>query len=151
MNFACKIVVISFCAFAAGCCMNNLHKEPSFPGDVQQGWREKDAKQKGLQVRGVFVLKKGEATDNGEIQLKVVNIIAHDPCDAQGVNSLPKATIQLVRMSDQLLLCSGTYTEKAYGILSAECGSEAAALGITGYRINAINLSKGWVFFELHG
>ena len=145
------VASILLCGFAVGCCVNKLHKEPSFPSDVQLGWREKEVNLKGLQVRGVFVLKKGEAADNGEIQVKVINIIANDPCDSQGINSLPKATIQLMRLSDQMVLCTGTYTEKAYGILPADCGSETAELGISGYRINAINLSKGWVFFELHG
>jgi hypothetical protein len=145
------VAQVLLCGFAIGCCVNHLHKDPPYPGDVETGWRERDTDLKGLQVRGVFILKKGEAVDNGEIQVKVVDIIANDPCDTQGVNSLPKVTIQLRRMSDQVILCTGTYTEKAYGVLPADCGSEAAELGISGYRINAINLSKGWVLLELHG
>ena len=142
---------VLLCSLAIGCCVNHLHKDPPYPGDVEIGWREKDPGQKGLQVRGIFLLKKGEAVDNGEIQVKVVDIIANDPCDTQGINSLPKAMIQLRRISDQVILCTGTFTEKAYGVLPADCGSEAAELGISGYRINAINLSKGWVLLELHG
>ena len=52
---------ILFCGFAIGCCVNHLHKEPPYPSEVETGWREKVAGQKGLQVLGVFVLKKGEA------------------------------------------------------------------------------------------
>jgi hypothetical protein len=143
--------VIFLCGFLPGCCLDNLHQEPAYPNDAQIGWKEKEAEQKGLQVRGVFLLKKGEASDNGEIQVKVTDIIANDPCDSRGLNSLPKAVLQLSRVADHKVLCTGTYTEKAYGILPGDCGKETAELGVSGFRIYAINLSRGWVFFELHG
>ena len=145
------LIILVLVILLPGCCLDNLHKEPSYPSEVKTGWREKEPGQKGLQVRGVFVLKKGEASDNGEIQVKVTNLIAHDPCDARGVNSLPKAVLQLTRVADHKVLCSAAYTEKAYGTLSGDCGGETVELGISGYRIHAINLSQGWVYFELHG
>jgi hypothetical protein len=130
-----------------GCCVDH-HKEPSYPGKAVLGWKE-FARTGPLQTHGVFVLKKGESTDNGKIQVKVMDIIPNDPCDPPGRVYLARVELQFTRLSDQKILCSDSYVERSTGIF--DCGNQIVEFGISGYRMNTINLTQGWVFFELWG
>jgi hypothetical protein len=130
-----------------GCCVGH-HNEPSYPSKAVLGWKE-FAQTGSVQTHGVFVLKKGESTDNGKIQVKVIDIIPNDSCDSNGRNNFAKVELQLFRLSDQKILCSDSYAESSTGIFN--CGNQIVEFGISGYRMNTINLTEGWVFFELWG
>src|ERR1051325_2009637 len=109
---ALLLTEIVLCTFMFGCCINH-HKEPAYPNDVVLGWKE--PAREGVPKRGVFILRKGEAIDNGKIQVQVTDIIANDPCDPHGATSLARATVQFIRLSDQHVLCSDLWPEHAQG------------------------------------
>jgi hypothetical protein len=146
MKFLLIAEVLLF-ALMTGCCVDH-HKEPSYPNKASLGWKE-FARGGSLQTHGVFVLKKGESTDNGKIQVKVIDITPNESCDPQSRTYLARVELQLTRLSDQKILCSDSYEESSTGIF--DCGNQIVEFGISGYRMNTINLKEGWVFFELWG
>ncbi len=111
-----------------GCCSTH-HNEPSYPSRAFLGWKE-FAQADSLQSHGVFVLKKGESTDNGKIQVKVIDIIPNDPCDPHGRTYFARVELQLTRLSDQKILCSDSYEESSTGFF--DCGNQIVEFGISG-------------------
>lgn len=101
---------------------------------------------------GSFVLRKDEITDNGQVQVQVIELIPGEPCvDAGTLASHPKVKLRFVRSSDQALLCTATYAENEGATLSRDCGNVLSEFGILGIGIRAINLKDGWVFLEFSG
>ena len=60
-----------------GCCLKEPRVEPAYPQSVS-GWKER--RERGVRIRGEFVLKKGTSTDNGKIQVKIIDLVPPDPC-----------------------------------------------------------------------
>jgi hypothetical protein len=68
------------------------------------GWNERH--EKGVSSLGTFVLKKGQTTDNGKLQVKLVDVIPGDSCAEAGTTiSRARATLQFVRLPEQKVLC----------------------------------------------
>ena len=139
-----------------GCCIKENRVEPSYPSNLS-GW-EGRKKPDGSVIRD-FVLRKGQAIDNGEVQVKVVDIIPGDPC-AEGGSFLrvARARIQFVRLADLKFLCEETFAERSASIFSPDgCGSSQSdvsalkGLGIFNIHVTAINLKEEWVSFGLLG
>src|SRR5215211_5742980 len=100
------ITLALICTFINGCCPKQNRLEPSYPKDVSgwEGSKDKDGK-----VSRKFVLKKGETTDNGEIQIKLSEIIEPNPCAEGGTfQRQARARIQFIRLSDQKIICNDT-------------------------------------------
>jgi hypothetical protein len=135
-------------ALMTGCCVDE-HKEPAYPGQVKVGWGNNLAK--GLQTCGKFILRKGEATDNGRIQVKVLDILSDDLCAHPNPDHSVQVVLQFTRMSDQKILCSTTRLVRSPSILVSDCGNQLVEFGLSGCVVNTINRKKGWVFFELWG
>lgn len=129
-----------------GCCPNRHAVEPLYPKD-ELGWKDSDSGFLGVRIKGRFVLRKGEATDNGKVQIKVLEIIPPRPCaEAAGFDAQARVRFQFVRMSDKQVLCEDVFAENGGGNINP-CGESVAKLGVSGIGVHGINLKEGWVYF----
>jgi len=144
--FLC-IALASFAGLIRGCCSAKL-PEPAHPGAVA-GWKE--SQEGGVHTVGALVLKKGESSDNGKIGVRVVDIIAADPCAEYGtLQSLPRVKIQFYQTPQQTVICEELLTGgSGTSLIAGPCGEKIADLGVTAISVNAINATEGWVWFEL--
>jgi hypothetical protein len=99
----------------------------------------------------MLVLKKGESSDNGKVGVRVVDIVAGDPCASYGtLKSLTSVKLQFYQPSPQRVICEDTFNSGSGASLLAEpCGQRIADFGISAISINAINATEGWVWFDL--
>jgi hypothetical protein len=121
----------------------------SWSGSVE-GW--KNHEKNGIKMRGRFVLKKNEATDNGKIQISVLEILPPERCVEGG--SFParaRVKLQFLRLTDQKILCSDVFPENGGVTVSSVCGDSLDEFGIFGVGVRAINIKDRWVLFELDG
>jgi hypothetical protein len=132
-----------FCLLLAGCCDGD-HSAPSLPQKTYLGWNDN-----GFRSGGRFVLRKGEATDNGRVQVKVLDILSDNSCPDRRPDPAFQVVFQFTRMSDQKILCSGARPESSHSFLISFCGNELVEFGISGCVVKTINLKENWVFFEL--
>jgi hypothetical protein len=133
-----------------GCCLKESRVEPAYPQSVSE-WKER--RERGVRIRGEFVLKKGTSTDNGKIQVKVIDLIPPDPCaEAGAFQRNARAGIQFVRLSDNKVLLEDLFAESGSMTLRAADGTSLyEEFGIYVIYIYDINLKDGWVHFELRG
>ncbi len=145
-GFLC-IALASFASLIRGCCSTKA-PEPPHPGPVA-GWEE--SREGGVHTVGILVLKKGESSDNGKIGVKVVDIIAADPCAGYGpLQSIPRVNMQFYQAPQQTLICEELLTAgSGTSLIAGPCGEKIADLGVTAISVNAINATEGWVWFEL--
>lgn len=139
---------LSIAIWLQGCCAGQ-RTEPSFPKDVT-GWR--DYKEGTTKLRGSFVLRKGERTDNGKLELKVLELMPPE-CTGDAGTYAERARVKLEfrRLSDQQVLCSETFPENGGRSLAGLCAGIPDEFGIFDVSVRAINLKDGWVFFILTG
>jgi hypothetical protein len=147
INVLLCITLASFTTLMRGCCSAKA-PEPSHPGQVA-GWKESEAG--GVQTVAILVLKKGESSDNGKIGVRVVDIIAGDPCAAHGtLQSIPRVKMQFYQAPQQRMMCEELLTSgSGTSLVAGLCGEKIADLGVTAISVNAINATEGWVWFEL--
>jgi hypothetical protein len=133
-----------------GCCSNEQRVEPAYPQSVS-GWKER--REQGVRIHGDFVLKKGNSTDNGKIQVKIIGLIPPDACaEAGAFQRQARARIQFVRLSDNEVLLDDLFAAKGSMTLSPANGADLyEEFGISVIYIYDINLKDGWVHFELRG
>src|ERR1700752_5223329 len=121
----------------AGCCSPQARVQPARPAKVA-GW--KDVNFSGVHSIGEFVLSKGESTDNGEIGVKVVDIIPPKPC-SEGYAAMPKVVLSFYRASDGKVLCDEAIfteggTSMGTGPPYPHCKPD---VGLSAISVNAIN------------
>ena len=141
------LTLLAVACVYAGCCSPQERVQPVRPEKVR-GWKEiRDGTVVSI---GMFVLNKGESTDNGELGVKVVDIIAPKPC-SEGYASEPKVVLQFYRPSDGKVLCDeaifgegGTFM--GTGPPYPHCKPD---LGLSAISVNAINTKDNWVWFDL--
>jgi hypothetical protein len=149
------LITLMTAGLIGGCCQEDPRVEPPLPTPNRiTGWRYTE--DEGVRSLGHFLLRKNEATDNGKVRVKVLDVVPGDPCvDPQEYQRLPSAKFQFVRVFDGEVLCEVSEAEKSSSTLgagsSSSCGNKLAESGILGLYISAINLKEGWVFFELRG
>lgn len=99
------------------------------------------------------MLRKDQTTENGELQIKLMELISGDPCvDAGSERHQARVTLQFVRVRDKKVLCEDTFVEKGSRVFSGtQCGSSLTEFGIMGIYVIAVNVKDEWVFFELRG
>jgi hypothetical protein len=140
------LVVLSL--LTGSCCSNEHRAEPTYPKSVS-GWKERN--ERGLRILGDFVLKKGEATDNGKVQVKMISLISPDPCAETGsFQHQARARIQFVRLSDNKVLYDDIFAERGtMALLTVKDNVSLGEFGISVIYIYDINFKEGWVYFEL--
>ena len=133
----------------AGCCSKGgARKEPSYPG-VRLGWNERE--ERGVHILGSFVLKTSEAIENGNVQIKVVELTPRYPCaEANSFMSTDRVTLRFVRKTDQRVLCEYIFMDaSSTSLLGDQCREVTKESDVAGVYIKAINITDGWAYFEL--
>jgi hypothetical protein len=149
------LIILMTVGWIKGCCQEDPRVEPSLPTPSRiTGWKYTD--DEGVKSLGHFLVRKNEATDNGKVRVKVLDVVPGDPCvDPQEYQRLPSAKFEFIRVSNGEVLCEVSEAEKSSSTLgagsSSSCGNKLAEYGILGLYIGAINLKEGWIFFELRG
>ena len=132
-----------------GCCLKGgARKEPPYPS-VRLGWNEREVS--GVHLLGSFVLKPGETLENGDVQIKPVELTPSDPCaEPNSLVGADRVKLRFIRKSDQKVLCESTFMAGESGaLLGGPCGDVAKESDVAGVYIKAINITDGWAYFEL--
>lgn len=101
------LLIIGLSLFSGCYCRMKSNPEPSYPQHIT-GWKyyEKD----GVGIMGELILKKGESTNNGKVEIKIVDIIPENLCAEPMVDEgKRRVKIQFKRMSDNKVVCEGTF------------------------------------------
>jgi hypothetical protein len=102
--------------------------------------------------RGRFLLKKGESTNNGKVEVKVLELMPPDcTSEAASFERLTRVRLQYSSVPEHKVLCSEVYGENSGGYLTVDCPAMPQDFGISGVKVSAINLKDGWVYFSLDG
>lgn len=141
------IALTTFTTLSRGCC-SARPPEPAHPGSVA-GWNQ--SHEGSVDTVAMLVLKQGESSDNGRVGVKVVEIIAGDPCAGYGtLQSSPRVRMQFYQPSHQKVLCEELLTAgSGTSLIAGPCRQTIGDFGITAISTNAINATDGWVWFEL--
>lgn len=143
------IFIMLICSLMPGCCHFESREEPPYPTGVT-GWSR--SRERGILSLGKFVLREGEATDNGRMQVRVIRLHAGDMCSEAGtLGRLPKATFQFVSLPDQKVLCQGTFNAGGSSLISEGCGTKLDKFGLDSIAVGDVNIKEGWVSFGLQG
>ena len=131
----------------AGCCYLRPTEAQETRPTKDSRW--KDAHVGAIDIMGFFVMSRGESTDNGNLGVKVVDILpakcraafAEFPDD-------PQVILQFYRPADHQVLCEVTLSGRSNTSIDRpdSCGSKT---GVSVVGIAAINAKDGWVAFDL--
>jgi hypothetical protein len=143
LSFLIPTCVILF----VGCCSPQARVEQVRPQKVD-GWQ--DTYFSGVHSIAELVLSKGESSDNGELGVKVLDIIPPKPC-SDGYAGMPKVVLSFYRPSDKTVLCDEAIfteggTSMGTGPPYPHCTPE---VGLSAISVKAINAKEGWVWFDL--
>ena len=99
-------------------------------------------------IVGEFVLRKGESTNNGQILIKIVDLLPADTCADKG-DALAKrrAKIQFIRSADNAIVCEQVFPIGGGNL----CGNALEEFWISGIGIRDISIRNQWVHFILTG
>jgi hypothetical protein len=153
---AFRIQILLCCVALFSGCLSQQRVEPLYPKDLS-GWEGRKGED-GI-ISREFVLRKNEATDNGKVQIKVIDIIPGDPyVEAGSFLRQARARIQFSRISDGKILCEGVYAEVGGTSLNPEgCNSTQEdltfleSLNMSAIVTSGINLKEEWVKFTING
>jgi len=100
---------------------------------------------------GSYVLKTGEAIENGNVQMKVIELAPSDPCaEPNSLIGMDRVKLRFIRKTDQKVLCESTsMVGGSSTLLGDPCGKVAKESDVASVYIKAINITDGWVYFEL--
>lgn len=138
--FSALVVLLS-----SSCC-SEIHQmsEPERPSKVR-GWEELHIGD--TVIDGIFLLNKGESTDNGKTGIRLVETYPGE-CGLFRFKEVeyPKAKIQFYRVSDQAILCESIFPRGGMELTPPICEAdlEWSAIGITD-----INSKDNWIVFYL--
>src|SRR5205807_5843333 len=133
---------------AKGCCPQRDRVEPQQPSNVT-GWHYRE--ERGIRIQGDFLLHRGEATSNDNLEVKLLEINPGDDCvEEASYLQNPSVKLQFLRPSDRQILCENRFYEHGTATLSTStCSESLAESGVVGIYVDAISVKGGWVFFEL--
>ncbi len=145
--FILSFLVAACVILSTGCCSPQERKEAVRPEKVE-GW--KDSYFGGVRSIAELVLRKGESSHNGELGVKVIDIIAPTPC-SDGYAGMAKVVLSFYRPSDKKALCDEAIfteggTSMGTGPPYPHCTPE---VGLSAISVNSINTKDGWVWFDL--
>jgi hypothetical protein len=147
---ALRLLVLVMIGLAIdGCCLKGgARKEPSYPG-VKLGWNERE--ERGVHLLGSFVLKPGAAIENGAVQMEVIELTPSNPCaEPNSLVGADRVRLRFIRKTDRKVLCEPVFMNgESAGLSDGQCGAVARDSDVAGISIKAINITDGWVYFEL--
>ena len=136
--------------FLSGCVKENCQfanefNHPKRPASVK-GWNEFKVGET-LVIKGQFVLKKGESTNNGKVGIKVLDL-SPAMCFYFREPQSPEAKLQFFNVESGEIICQGTFRPGATSMDSENiCGGKDLEWSVLS--INDINANENWVFFDL--
>lgn len=136
-------VLLLICCAASGCCQlfSKEDKQPVRP-NVTSTWTERT--DFGVTSIGFFVMNEGEAIDNGQLGIKVIEV-SPKKCECMSCEPTnARVRIEFYRPSDNMVLCEGNFF-----VGSGSLDMCNPSIGITHIAINAINPKEKWVSFDL--
>ena len=143
------LLLLLLLCYLGSCCPSVEDAEPAYPRDVK-GWEKTD--ERTSEVKGSFVLRKGEETTNGKITLRVVDIIPGDGCAESGeFNRSVRAKLRFISTVDGRVICEDEFANHGFAHMSGggACGDQLDSFGITVVTINDISLKDGWIYLLL--
>jgi len=124
----------------AACC--KYPQTPTTPPAAVRGWQMWN--ERGVPLIGELVLRKGEASDNGTIGVKVLDIgEGRAACGLRAEPIEPDVKLSFYKISDPTVTCVIT-TGTGGRLLNCDQRLELNTLGVL-----AINPAQGWVHFRL--
>ena len=144
MRICSALALLLSLPFLAGCCQPKERTEPQHPGQVS-GWKDDYDSDSRVHTLGEFVLRKGEATDNGKVRIKIVDVIPPDPCAHGGSwNNSARAVFQFTKVEDGKVLREEEFIDSG-------TNSTTGTFQIATTFVIGINIKEGWVHFQLRG
>ena len=138
--------LLVLCFLTPGCChlLSGEHKEPDRP-DVTSSWKART--DVGFTSIGFFVMNKGESSDNGQLGVRVIDILPKQ-CECMSCEpTLPRVRIAFYQPSDSRVLCEGLFFAGSASLdMQPQCDP---SIGATTIYVNAINTKEKWVSFDL--
>ena len=134
------LLVSMLLLFNAACC--NHPQTPTTHPETVRGWQTWN--ERGVSLIGELVLRKAEASDNGHIAVKVMDLRkGRAACGLRREPIEPEVTLLFYKVSDPTVTCTIT-TGTGGRLLDCDQRLELNTLGVL-----AINATEGWVYFRL--
>ena len=134
------------CFLTSGCCQlfSKEDKQPNRPS-VTSSWSERT--DFGVRSIGFFVMNKGESIDNGQLGVKVIDVLPKE-CKCMSCEpTYPRVRIAFYRPSDNKVLCEDDFFQGSSSFdIRPKCDP---TMGISVISINAINTKEKWASFDL--
>jgi hypothetical protein len=137
------LVAVMLVLFTSCVGLGDEIERPTRPPSVR-GWQSVEVGS--ITVKGEFLLKKGESTNNGRVGLKVTDLYPakHHLLDSP---ELPKAKVQFFRIPDQTVICEGVFTRGSNSLTTADLCKNNLEWNVI--YIRDVNYDEGWVFLDL--
>jgi hypothetical protein len=157
------LTTVLLAAWLPGCCATSGRTDPPLPTDAV-GWKDfeeeyahysagsdspKTLVYETIKYRGRFLLRNGEQTDNGRLQIKVLELMPPH-CFVEQGDPAARARVKLEFrvLSDPDHPCSYVCPDHDFN-LRLDCHGLNHELEILGVKVRSINLKDGWVSFDL--
>jgi hypothetical protein len=140
-------LIVAASILEAGCCRIRQLDQPKLPDHVR-GWKEELSGN--LVFINELVLTTGQSQDNGELGLKLIDII-HPPCKSlfSMEDSDPKIRLQFYNASTHQVLCETPFISGGLWTIDAipSCNNRVEIDGMVIYKINS---KDKWIRIALY-
>lgn len=144
MKLALLILHILSVGASMQCCsISREISDPTRPTQVR-GWEPSEVGS--TNIKGAFVLEKGQSTDNGKVGVKVIDIYPAQ-CRLLDSPKMPKAKIQFYKVSDQTIICESTFDRGGNRLDLPDVCKENLEWSVI--YVSDINYKEKWVAFDL--
>ena len=148
-------VFASFIVIVVGCAPTYRTDPPGPPESL--GWTVEP--QNGYWLLGKFVVRRGDAVDNGRIRVEITDIIPPERfADVGSFGAQARVRMRFVDSSTGDEICEGLFAEHSGNTIDVEtCKSSAVHFrpveesGVMSVAVLDISLREEWVAFELRG
>jgi len=119
--------------------------QPTMPQQVR-GWNERV--ENGARSIAELVLKEGDTSSNGRVDIHVDQIIPPDlRAERNSYFGSARAVFSFYRSADKSLLCHVTFMTSGGGLDESRCDTKA--MGFEAMTVHAINTKDKWVWLSL--
>ena len=129
------------CFNYSGCC-RPIPPQPTRPTSIG-GWKD-SASDSTFRFRAVLLLREGESSSNGNVGVRVTNILEAQPCGDVATEYHRRATVQFFNPSSGHLFCEELVADKSNVRIS--CADKVGADVIS---VRDISTAEKWVLFDL--
>jgi hypothetical protein len=140
------IILLLGLLFTGRCSMKQAEPiQPTMPQSIR-GWHEQV--DKGVRSVAELVLKEGEKSDNGRVEVRADQIIPADlRAERNSYFGSPRVVLSFYKSTDKTLLCRVTFMTAGGGLDQAGCDTKS--MGFEAMTVHAINTKEKWVWFSL--